>query len=43
MKVNDGMTAAQHNTILAQMEKCLLFDPADLLMEDHELLDANFD
>ena len=43
MKVKDGMTAAQHNAILAQMEECLLIDPMDLLMEDRELLDANFD
>jgi hypothetical protein len=32
MKVKDGMTAAQHNTILAQMEECLLIDPVELLI-----------
>jgi hypothetical protein len=25
------------------MEECLLIDPSDLLLEDQELLDANFD
>ena len=43
MKVTDGMAAAQHNTILARMEECLLIDPAKLLVEDWELLDADFD
>ncbi len=43
MKVKDSMTAAQHNLILSQMEKCLLIDPADLLVKDRQLLDANFD
>ena len=43
MKVKDGMTAAQHNTVLALMVECHLIDPADLLVEDRELLDANFD
>ena len=44
MKVKDGMTAAQHNLILSRMEECLLIliDPADLLVEDRQLLDANF-
>ena len=43
MKVKDGMTATQHNLILSRMEKCLLIDPADLLVDDRQLLDANFD
>ncbi len=43
MKVKDGMTAAQHNFILSRMEECLLIDPADLLVEDRQLLDADFD
>ena len=30
MKLKDGMTAAQHDAILAQMEECLLIDPANL-------------
>jgi hypothetical protein len=42
MKVKDGMTAAQHNLILSRMEECLLIDPADLLVEDRQLLDADF-
>jgi len=43
MKVKDVMTATQYNLILSQMEECLLIDPADLLVEDRQLLDANFD
>ena len=43
MKVKDGMTASQHDAVLAQMGGCLLIDPPDLLMEDQDLLDANFD
>ncbi len=43
MLVKDGMTAAQHNLILPRMEECLLIDPADLLVEDGQLLDADFD
>jgi hypothetical protein len=42
-KVKDGLTAAQHNTILTQREECLQIDHVDLLVEDHELLDAGFD
>jgi hypothetical protein len=42
MKVKDDMTATQHNIILSRMEECLLIDPADLLVEDRQLLDANF-
>jgi hypothetical protein len=42
MKVKDGVTAAQHNLILTRMEECLLIDPTDLLVEDRQLLDADF-
>ena len=42
MKVKDGMTTAQHDAILARIEECLLIDPSDLLMEDRDLLDADF-
>jgi hypothetical protein len=43
MKVKDGMTAAQHNLIFSRMEEWLLINPADLLVEDRQLLNANFD
>jgi hypothetical protein len=43
MKVKDGMTAAQHNLIFSRMEECLLIDPAYLLVEDRQLLNADFD
>ncbi len=33
MKVKDGLTIAQHNTILMCIEECLKIDPADLLVE----------
>ncbi len=36
MKVKDGMTAAQHNLILSQMEECILIDPADLLPHNNQ-------
>ena len=42
MKVKDGTTAAQHDALLAQMKNFLLIDPADLLIEDQDLLNANF-
>jgi hypothetical protein len=43
MKVKDSLTIAQHNTILTQMEECLQIDPVSLLVEDWELLNADFD
>jgi hypothetical protein len=43
MKVKDGLTIAQHNTILMHIKKCLQIDPAYLLVEGWELLEANFD
>jgi hypothetical protein len=43
MKVKNGLTIAQHNTILMRIEECHQIDPADLLVEDPDLLEANFD
>ena len=43
IKLKGGMTAAQYDAILARMEECLLIDPADLLVEDWDLLDSDFD
>jgi hypothetical protein len=42
-KVKDSLTISQHNTILMRMEECLQIDPTDLLVEDWELLEADFD
>ena len=43
MKVMDSLTIAQHNTILTRIEECLQIDPADLLVEDRDLFEADFD
>ena len=42
LKVSDGLTVAQHETILTTMEGYLHTDPAQLLEENHHLLYSNF-
>jgi hypothetical protein len=43
MKVKNSLTLAQHNTILRHMEECLQIDSTYLLVEDRELLEADFE
>jgi len=42
LKVSDGLTVAQHETILTTMEGYLHTDPAQLLEENRHLLYSNF-
>jgi hypothetical protein len=42
LKVKDGLTVAQHETILTTMEAYLHMDPAELLEENRHLLYSNF-